>query len=86
QPEVDGYFPIALMSEDDFNKLTSNHKLLKDMEYIYYINEDPEYAGDMYDVQQELLFTLGEEERSYKLKEAIAVKSINNLRYFHEFI
>ena len=83
-PEVGGYFTNVIMSVDDFNKLTSNNIALKDREYIYYINEEPEFAGDMNDAQQELDF--GDKERTYQLKETIAVKSMNNLSYLHEFI
>ncbi|MBL4950696.1 ABC transporter permease [Neobacillus sp. YIM B02564] len=85
-PGVEGYFTNVVISVDDFNKLTSQQKQLQEREYINYINEAPEYVGNSNDDHQELAFNIGSKERTYQQKGMIAVKSINNLSYLHEFI
>ncbi|WP_204524760.1 hypothetical protein [Litchfieldia alkalitelluris] len=74
----------TFMSLEEFNELTSSHMQLKDQEFLYYLNTQPEYAHN--DYVEELTFPIGGEMVTYTMKESFAQKEINNLSNLHEFI
>ncbi|MEH7885175.1 ABC transporter permease [Bacillus sp. JJ1609] len=82
--DIEGYESYAFMSVNDFNKLTSKQKTLKDDEYLFYVNTDPEYSKP--DPLNELSFTVGNEKVRYSLSDSVVENHINLLPNAYEFI
>lgn len=82
--DIEGYESYAFMSVKDFNKLTSEQKTLKDDEYLFYLNSDPEYSKP--EPLKELSFTVGNELVSYSLSDSVVANRINLLPNAYEFI
>lgn len=81
---AEGYGLYTLMSQEDFNRLTSKQQILQDKEFLFYINSDPEYGNA--DIGKSLTLSTGSEKETYALKGKIVEKTINWLPNAYEFI
>lgn len=84
QVYADGYRSYTFMSLDDFNKLTSQQMSLKDQEYLFYLNSEPEYANT--DVAESISLSIGNEQVTYTMKDMVVERKINLLPNSYEFI
>jgi ABC-type antimicrobial peptide transport system permease subunit len=64
----------SFMSQDQYNQLSSENIDLNDGEYLYFINQEPEFAGDERGYNEQLPSSIQE---SYTLKETIIDRKIN---------
>lgn len=74
---------FPLMPVEDFNKLATDKVNLQDKEYLYYINQEQEYAEGF---DQNLPFPISEEEKSFTLKDTIVGQNINWLSNLGDYI
>lgn len=73
------------MSVDEFNKLSSKEWILRDKEFLYYINGDPK-SMDGSEYYQNNAYPLTKEDQSYTLKEIIVERDINLLSNMQDMI
>lgn len=86
QTYSDWSYVYNFMPVDHFNQLTSNQLKLRDNEFLYYLNDDPENAETGSNYDQGLTLPIGNRNVTYTLKETFAEKNINNLTYLYEFL
>ncbi|CAM3806822.1 FtsX-like permease family protein [Mesobacillus thioparans] len=81
---VDGYQTYNFMSLDDFNRLTSNNKELRENEYLFYLNSEPEYAPA--DIADRVEISVENDMKTFTKKGQVIERNINLLPNAYEFI
>ncbi|MBT2663425.1 FtsX-like permease family protein [Bacillus sp. ISL-45] len=81
---VEGYQTYHFMSLEDFNKLTSQRAKLKNTEFLFYLNSEPEFAHT--EITESLKLSIMGEEKTFTLKDKVIERNINLLPKTHEFI
>ncbi|UYZ24153.1 FtsX-like permease family protein [Mesobacillus jeotgali] len=81
---VDGYQTYQFMALEDFNKLTSQRPNLKDNQFLFYLNSEPEYAHT--DIAESIKLSIQGEEKTFTMKNKVIERNINLLPKTYEFI
>ncbi len=81
---VDGYQTYHFMSLDDFNRLTSNNKELRENEYLFYLNSEPKYAPA--DIADRVEISVENDKKTFTKKGQVIERNINLLPNAYEFI
>ncbi|MCM3575725.1 hypothetical protein M3172_21260 [Mesobacillus subterraneus] len=81
---IDGYQTYQFMALEDFNKLTSQRPNLKDNQFLFYLNSEPEYAHT--DIAESIKLSIQGEEKTFTMKNKVIERNINLLPKTYEFI
>ncbi|WP_340085159.1 ABC transporter permease [Siminovitchia sp. FSL H7-0308] len=74
----DWQYQYVFMPVDHFNQLTSDQKTVGPREYLYFMNENPDYGESNSDYEEGISLTSGTKQISYSLKETIIRNEMNS--------
>lgn len=73
----------VFMSVEDFNQLTSGKRILRNREYLYFVNDEPNFAEDN---NQDLMLPIGGEEAVFTWKDTVAGNYLNLIGIYDIYV